>query len=272
MPKPFFLVCLLAAAIVALLLILRRTYFLHVTVHDFQRGLRFKRGKLESVLESGRYLTFRPWETITVVDMRSAIAAMPNQEILTADNLCLRISTSVSFRVSDAARAVLSSQSYLQSLYLCMQLIVRELVSAVKVDELLAKRNELSEQFMEELKRQAEPLGLAVENGGIKDITFPADLKKAFNQVIQAEKSAQATLTKSRSETACLRTLANAARMMEDNPNLLSLRTLQSVSELSAASGNTIVFGLPPAMMPQPFPPRPGGPPPRQPDTSGEDD
>jgi regulator of protease activity HflC (stomatin/prohibitin superfamily) len=85
---------------------------------------------------------------------------------------------------------------------------------------------------------------------GIRDITFPSDVKKIYTQVGAAEKSAQAQLAKSRAETASLRALANAAKMIEANPNLLALRSLQSISELAASSGNTIVLGVPSPMVP----------------------
>jgi regulator of protease activity HflC (stomatin/prohibitin superfamily) len=120
------------------------------------------------------------------------------------------------------------------------------------VEEVLAKRNDVSTKCLNLLKERAQTIGLEVVSGGVKDITFPADVKKIFAQVAQAEKSGQASLTKARAEVASLRALANAAKMIEGNPNLLALRTLQSMSELATTTGNTIVLGLPPSLMPIP--------------------
>lgn len=244
------LLIIVAWMLVATLIKMLRALFGFVTVYSFQKGLLYSSGKLTRVLEPGRYFIFKPTQTVTVMDMRESVANIVNQEIICADNLAIRLSSSVIYRVVDAQKANEQAKSFLEILYLDVQLAMREVVAGLKIEEVLLKRNELSQQFLELLKPRAAAIGLEVDQGGIRDITFPADVKKIFTQVAQAEKAAQANLAKSRSETASLRALANAAKMMEGNPSLATLRTLQSVSELANSSGNTIVFGVPSPMVP----------------------
>jgi regulator of protease activity HflC (stomatin/prohibitin superfamily) len=262
------------AAFVALRMLfsLLNDLILTVIIFDFQRGLLYRTGRFERILGPGRYTVLRMFDQITVVDMRETLLAVVNQEIVCADNLALRFSASASYKVIDPVQCTHQSQSYVAELYSEAQMVLREIVAGMKIEEVLTKRNELSSKFVELMKERAKDLGVEVTAGGIKDITFPGDVKRIFSQVAQAEKAAQASIAKSRSEMASLRALANASRMMENNPNLMALRTLQSVSELAATSGNTIVLGLPPNMMPVPVNGHKRMPPPPPPAEQGEEE
>lgn len=233
-----------------------------VTVYEYQRGLLFSKGKLQKVLEPGKYWLFKPDTYVQMVDIRQWILNVPHQEVLTADNVAVRVSAAAKFQVVDPVLAESKTGSYRDDLYLTFHLMLRELISQVKADDLLLQRNALSDQLLERCKPAALAVGVQVDTAGIKDITFPGELKKVFAQVVQAEKAGQAALTKSRAEVASMRALANAAKMLDGNPNLVTLRTLQSVSELAATSGNTIVFGLPSPMVPISAPGSPPSPPP----------
>ncbi len=235
-----------------------RSLFGFVTVYSFQRGLLYRSGKLVRTLEPGRYFVNKITESVELVDIRETVANVVNQEIVCADNLALRLSSSVVYHVSDPVMMNEKARNFLEVLHLEIQLAMRQLVSGLKVEEVLQRRNELSTEFLSIIKASASTLGLTVDKGGIRDITFPGEVKKIFAQVAQAEKAGQAALAKSRGEVASLRALANAARMMDSNPHLVTLRTLQAVSELSAGTGNTVVFGLPPQMVPLHLPGKSG--------------
>lgn len=227
-----------------------RSVFGFVTIYSFQRGLLYRSGKLAKVLEPGRYLLNKVVESVVVIDMRETIANVVNQEILCADNMAIRMSSSVVYRVSDPVLMNEQTKNALEVLHLDIQLAMRETVAGLKVEEITQKRNEISASVLSMIRPRATAIGLSIQSGGIRDITLPADVKKVFTQVAQAEKAGQAALAKARSEVASLRALANAARMMENNPHLVTLRTLQSVSEIANTSGNTVVFGMPPHMVP----------------------
>jgi regulator of protease activity HflC (stomatin/prohibitin superfamily) len=234
-------------------LVLWRRHVRWLTVFEWERALLYDNGKYVRTLEAGRYMFLAPWQKFTSVDLRAQVLQVVNQEVVCADNMALRIACSVTYKIVDPVTALHSTTRYQDMLYLDMQMVMRDLVCMKKIDEALATRSEISQAFTKTMAESARKLGLEIESAGIRDITFPPDVKKVFAQVTAAEKEAQATLAKARAETASLRALANASRMMEDHPALITLRTLQSVSELASSSGNTVVFGLPQVLM-QPAP------------------
>jgi regulator of protease activity HflC (stomatin/prohibitin superfamily) len=124
---------------------------------------------------------------------------------------------------------------------------LREIVGTEKIEVLLGNRAAISTRLMELGSGKASELGLKLISADVKDIMFPGEMKKAFAQVVKAQKEGQAALERARGETAALRSLANAARAMDDNPNLLQLRALQALAD---SSGNTLVFGVPNAAVP----------------------
>ncbi len=120
----------------------------------------------------------------------------------------------------------------------------------------MRSRNELSKKLMEITEPKTTDLGLRLISVNLKDIMFPGKLKEIFAQVVNARKGGLAALEKARGETAALRSLANAAKMIEGNPNLMQLRLVQSLGE---ASGNTLILGMPSQSMPVPVPKERGG-------------
>jgi regulator of protease activity HflC (stomatin/prohibitin superfamily) len=119
---------------------------------------------------------------------------------------------------------------------------LREIVGKEKIDVLIENRAGIGGKLMELTSGKAAEMGLKLISADVKDMMFPGEMKKAFAQVVKAQKEGQAALERARGETAALRSLANAARTMDDNPNLLQLRALQALAD---SSGNTLVLGLP---------------------------
>lgn len=175
------------------------------------------------------------------VDLRLVHIVLPGQEVLSADGVTLRLSLGGTWRMADPATAVNEVQDHRQALYLTVQLAVRRVIGEAPVDDTLERRAELGGRVMELAAPEVARLGLELLSLDVRDIMFPGDLKRVFAQVVQARKEGQAALEKSRGETAALRNLANAARLVEGNPALLQLRLLQ---QLGSATGNTIVLAL----------------------------
>ena len=239
-----FLYVLLGLVIFALVL----PWFLRlrVTIHEFERGVLFTRGRFARVLLPGVYWVIRPYHTLRVIDMRSSLVSIGGQEILSADNVAVKATLALRIRVVAPDVAVLAAKSYEEVLYLEAQLILRDSVSVLPVDELLQKRCELSDPIRARLEPKAIELGVALETVGVKDITFPGPLKQMFAQVVAARKDAQAAIERARGETATLRHLANAAKLLEGNPALVTLKTLQAAS----SGKNTLVLGLSQPVLP----------------------
>jgi regulator of protease activity HflC (stomatin/prohibitin superfamily) len=213
-----------------------------VTVFEHQRGLRYEKGRLTEVAGPGRYV-LRPGVTVQTVDLRERVLTVAGQEVLTSDGLGLRVSVAARFSVADPRLAVTAVASYDQSLYLLLQLALRDLVSGAPLEEVLSARTQLSGRLLEATAEDAERIGLRLLSADVKDLMLPPEIRRLLSLQIEARTEGLAALERARGETAALRNLANAARMLSDNPALGTLRLLQS---LESSSGNTIVLGLRP--------------------------
>jgi regulator of protease activity HflC (stomatin/prohibitin superfamily) len=156
------------------------------------------------------------------------------------------VSVAVNFRVDDPFKALNSAFNYTESLYLILQLELRDLFGSTPIDELLAKRKQIGVTLLEKSKEKAAELGLALLSADIKDIMLPGDLKNIFAQIVNARNEGLAALERARGESASLRNLANTAKLLENNPALLQLRILQA---LESKSGNTIILSTSPEVL-----------------------
>jgi regulator of protease activity HflC (stomatin/prohibitin superfamily) len=212
-----------------------------ILIFEYERGVHYSRGKFKGILEPGLHWYFKQVSTIHKLDMRPRFISVIGQELLSSDHIGVKISLAAKFQITDPYRAINSIDNYQEALYLELQLALREIVGSRKIDDLLEQRQEIGPQLLELARPNIEPLGLQLLSVSIKDLMFPGELKKIFAQVIKAQKEGLASLEKARGESAALRNLANAARMIENNPALLQLRLLQTLGE---TSGNTVVLGL----------------------------
>lgn len=238
---------ILATLIVLLFIAARiaKIRLVRVTVYEFQRALRYRKGRFLSVLGPGQYWILEARTTITPVDVRPNFITLMGQEVLTADGVPLKISIAANYEMSDPQLAINGQANYAQALYLLLQLAVREIISTSKADELLENRAGFAEKIRTLAEPQVQRLGLKLLTADLKDLMISGDLKKSFAQVVKARKEGEAALERARGETAALRSLANAARMLQDNPQLVQLRMLQAMGE---SGGNTLVVGLPAAL------------------------
>lgn len=228
-------------------IVLYRTIINDIIIFEFERGLKYRKGQFKGVLGPGRY-RYRPKiTTIRKVDIRPRFTSITGQEVLSADGITLKVSIAANYHVADPVKAVNTVQNYDDALYQELQLALREIIGIVDIETVLSKRSELSKQLMALTEAKANALGLALVSVNVKDIMFPGKLKEMFAQVANAKQEGLAALEKARSETAALRSLANAARMLDDNPNLMQLRLVQALGE---SSGNTLVLGMPNQSMP----------------------
>jgi regulator of protease activity HflC (stomatin/prohibitin superfamily) len=185
------LVLLIALAAAALALAVLRPS--RVIIRDYERGLLFDRGRLRRELGAGVHWILKLFHSLQVIDTRSRVLAITGQEVLSADNVTVKLSTAIRLRVAEPAKAVAAAQSFADVIYLEAQLILRDLVAVQPIEELLAKREEIAVRLRERLEPRAAPLGLVLETVGIKDVMFPGGLKQIFAQVVEARQAAQAS-------------------------------------------------------------------------------
>ena len=209
-------------------------------------GLLYRHGKYVETLESGRHACWGKGWSVVWVDQRRMQITIPGQEVLSSDNVGIKVSALVSCKVVDPLKAMHESQNYQGDLHTAVQLMLRDLIAGVSAEEVLEKRLDFGEEMLKRVREAVEPVGLSVSSVAVKDVMLPAELRKAFSEVITARKEGQAALEKARAESAAIRSLANAAKVMQENPSLVNLRYLKTLEGLQGQyGGNTFVLGLP---------------------------
>jgi len=234
------LILLLIVLVAGVLLFTRLT---RTIVYEYERGLKFTRGRFKGVIGPGLYWHSSTISQIQKVDVRPSRVAVAGQEVLSADGVAIKASIAATFQVKDAERAVLSSDSFHVAIHTELQLALRAVASALTIDELLRRRAEMSAQLKAIAGPRLEIVGVELQDASLRDLTFPGDLKKIFTQVVKARQEGLASLEKARGETAALRNLANAAALIERSPSLMQLRALQALGQ---QPGSTLVLGLQP--------------------------
>ena len=222
-----------------------------ITVLEYEKGLKYAKGKFTCVVGPGQYWYMPFFTIIHKIDVRPRFVSITGQEVLSSDGVTLKVSLAANFEITDPNIAINKVKSFQDALYLELQLALREIVGAVDIDTVLSGRSELSNKLMEITEPKVANLGLRLISVNLKDIMFPGKLKEIFAQVVSARKGSLAALEKARGETAALRNLANAAKLIEGNPNLMQLRLVQALGE---ASGNTLILGMPAQFVPIPVP------------------
>jgi len=217
-------------------------YVGRVTVHAYERGLRFEGGRFVGLLDTGAHTFFKPTTEILVVDSRPGSIALDGQEILTADGVAVKVSLVVRTIVGDPVARLNADQDADRLLYLLVQLGLREVVASRDLADVLSARTTIGPAVAEIVGARMGEIGIELLSVDVRDVMVPVELKRAYAAVITARQEGAAGLERARSETAALRSLANAGRVLEDHPGLLSLRMVQ---ELSAGGGNTVVLGVP---------------------------
>jgi regulator of protease activity HflC (stomatin/prohibitin superfamily) len=226
-----------------------RKIFQRITILEFERGLRYSKGRFKGISGPGQYWIFSYRTSLTKIDVRPTFVPVPGQEVLSSDGVTIKVSLAAKYEVVDPDTAVNRTKDYENELYLHLQLGLREIIGTATIDEVLNRRGEFAKRLLELTEARAQEIGLKLHEVNIKDIMFPGPLKQMFAQVVNARKEGEAALEKARGETAALRNLANAAKLVESNPALLQLRLIQLVGE---SSGNTVVLGMPPDSTPLP--------------------
>ena len=191
-------------------------------------GLLYRHGKFVAQLSSGRQIRWGRGYTVTLQDLRMALLAVTGQEILTSDNVSLKANLSVSYEIADPMKAIHGTQHWPAELHNQVQLALRTVVGELSVEALPTRRPDLAAKLLTLVQPEAAKFGIRVHAVELKDLMYPAELKRAFAESLKARQEGHAALERARGETAALRNLANAARVLEGNPELMNLRLLQT--------------------------------------------
>ena len=209
------------------------------------KALLFVNGTFVKELKSGTHYFWNNAITIEVktIDMRQQQVEISGQELLTKDKAGLRINFFVRYQVVDIMKALIENKDFEKQLYVAMQLALRAFIGGLTLDELLNKKDAIAEEILAEVASKIENLGLKISDAGIRDVILPGDMKEIMNQVLVAEKKAQANSIMRREETASTRSLLNTAKLMEENEMLWKLKEMEYVEKIADKIGEITISG-----------------------------
>ena len=220
----------------------------HLLVHvveSYEKGLLYVDGQFVKTLEAGVYYFWKSAKlpALLKADMRKLAMEVSGQELLTRDKANIRINFQAQYQLVDIIKALVEAKDVTKQLYTLMQLALREYVGQRTLDELLANKTEAGNYVLDYAKEKSGELGVTILNAGIKDIILPGDVKDIMNQVLIAEKRAQANVIMRREETASTRSLLNTAKLMEDKDMLYRLKEMEYVEKIAEKIGEITVSG-----------------------------
>lgn len=213
-------------------------------VEEAKDGLLFIDNRLVRTLPPGKYGFWAVTGTprVEMVDMRRLTVEVPGQEVLSRDKVSLRVNILAEYQVRDAAKAKQTIKDFESYLYRLLQLAVRQALGKKTLEETLAEKTEVDENTIS-VVRTEKALGVEVGTIALKDIILPGEMREIMNQVVSAEKQAQANLIRRREETAATRSLLNTAKLLEDNPILVRLKELETLEKLVEKVDRVTVTG-----------------------------
>jgi len=222
-----------------------KMYVRRFQVSNFEKGLLFVNGTFVKELTAGTYYFWNNAISVEVktADTRQQQLEISGQELLTKDKAGLRINFFVSYQVTHIFKALVDNKDFEKQLYVLMQLALRAFVGGFTLDELLSRKDAIAREILENVQAKINALGLVVSDAGIRDIILPGDMKEIMNQVLVAEKKAQANSIMRREETASTRSLLNTAKLMEENEMLWKLKEMEYVEKIADKIGEITISG-----------------------------
>ncbi len=215
-------------------------------VDQYQRGVVLTLGKFSGIREPGLRFVVPVIQRIIMVDIRSTPIDVPKQEIITKDNVTAGVDAIVYFRVVDAPKAVLETTNYVYATSQFAQAALRDVTGNFELDDLLSKREVISQQIKDIVDSQTDQWGIDVEAVKIQNIELPSDMKRAMAKQAEAERERRSNIINAEGERAAAETLAEAARIISSTPGAINLRTLNTVERISTepSQKTTILFPI----------------------------
>lgn len=214
-------------------------------ISEYERGIKFTCGKFTSIMEPGWRLVFPIFQSYSKIDIRTKVIDVPEQEVITKDNVSVKINAVIYYNIFDASKAVLGVENFHYAVSQLAQTTMRNSVGSVTLDELLSCREKISTTICEIVDKATDEWGIKVQNVELKDVSLPGEMKRVIAKVAEAEREKQAVITKAEGELEASKNLAEAAQTLSSAPGALHLRTLSTINDVSSDQSNTIIFALP---------------------------
>ena len=213
---------------------------------EYERGVIFRLGKLLPETKGpGVILVFRPIDRIVRISLRTIVHDVPPQDVITRDNVSVKVSAVVYFRVIEPRRAVVEVENYLYATSQLSQTTLRSVLGTAELDDLLSQRDRLNHQLTEILDRETEPWGIKVSAVEVKNVDLPQEMQRAMARQAEAEREKRAKIIHAEGELMASEKLAQAAAVIDREPAAMTLRYLQTLTEITSGQSSTIVFPVP---------------------------
>ncbi|HNX69465.1 MAG TPA: slipin family protein [Candidatus Omnitrophota bacterium] len=212
---------------------------------QWEKGVVFQLGKFNRVTGPGLFFIIPVIEEVRKIDMRVLTMDIPSQQVITKDNVPVKINGVIFFKVDDPSNAIIKVQDYRYAISQYSQTSLRDVIGQMTLDQLLTEREEIGKKIEANVEKDTEAWGLEVTGIRIQDIDMPEELKKMMSRQASAEREKRATITKAEGDREASANLALAARTMAESPGAMQLRTLQTIDGLGPTASNTVVLAVP---------------------------
>jgi regulator of protease activity HflC (stomatin/prohibitin superfamily) len=214
-------------------------------VPEYERGVIFRLGRLMGARGPGLFFVIPVFERMVRVDLRVITMDVPVQEVITMDNVTIKVNAVLYFQVINPNWAVTKVMDYIRATMQIAQTTLRSVVGQVELDELLAQREKINQKLQQIIDEQTEPWGIKVTIVEVKDVELPQSMQRAMAKQAEAEREKRAKVIHAEGELQASRALAEAAGIIASEPTTLQLRYLQTLTEIAVEKNSTIIFPLP---------------------------
>jgi len=214
-------------------------------VNQYERGVVLTLGRFSGIRGPGLRVVIPIFQRLIRVDVRSTPIDVPKQEVITKDNVTVGVDAVVYFRVIDAPKAILETTNYIYATSQFAQAALRDVTGNVDLDDLLSKREEISQQIKQIVDRQTDQWGIDVENVKVQNIELPQDMKRAMAKQAEAERERRGVVIAADGEKQAAQAVADAATMLSKVPGGINIRTLQTLEKIAVEPSQKTVVLLP---------------------------
>ena len=214
-------------------------------INQYERGLILTLGKYTNTLQPGFRIIIPIIQKIIKVDIRTKTVDVPDQEVITKDNISVSVNAVVYYKIINSEKAILEIENFYYAISQLSQTTMRNAIGDRTLDDLLGKRKEIAEQIKTELDQKTDKWGIDVESLELKDVSIPEDLKRVISKAAEAEREKKAVIIKAEGDKIASENLVYAAKKLGETPGAMHLRTLQAINDMASDKSNTTIWMLP---------------------------
>src|SRR5829696_8411322 len=212
---------------------------------EYERGVVFRLGRLISVRGPGLILLIPVIDKMVKVSLRTVVMDVPPQDVITQDNVSIKVNAVVYFRVLQPQKAIVEVENYLVATSQFSQTTLRSVLGQSELDDLLSQRDKINQKLQQIIDAHTEPWGIKVSNVEVKQIDLPQEMQRAMAKQAEAERERRSKVIAAEGEFQASQRLADAAQILSEQPSALTLRYLQTLRELSGQNNSTTIFPIP---------------------------